>query len=96
MWNTKLELGLRGGLLVANPIPKEFSMPKEFINRAINNAIVEMDKLGIKGKEATPYLLGKVVELTKGESLKSNIALVYNNCKVASQISSELHKIENN
>ena len=53
----------------------------------IDNAIIEMDKLGITGKEQTPYLLGKIVELTEGKSLESNIALVYNNCKLAAQIS---------
>ncbi len=90
---TKKELRLRGGMLVANPIPKEYSMPKEVINKAINEALVEMDHLGIKGKEATPYLLGKIVELTKGKSLESNIKLVYNNCALAAQIASELKKL---
>jgi len=87
MIKTKKDLGLHGGMLVANPIPEEYSMDKNVINQAIDQAIIEMDTLGIKGKEATPYLLGKVVELTKGSSLKSNIQLVYNNCKVAAQIS---------
>lgn len=86
---TKLELKLNGGMLVTNPIPIEFSMNADVIGKVIDNAIVEMDKLGISGKEQTPYLLGKIVELTKGDSLKSNIALVYNNCKLASQISAE-------
>jgi pseudouridine-5'-phosphate glycosidase len=90
---TKNELNLRGGMLVANPIPIEYSMPKELIDKAISDALTEMDKLGIKGKEATPYLLGKVVELTKGKSLESNIALVYNNCKLAANISLELNKL---
>jgi len=87
MIQMKKQLGLHGGMLVANPIPVEYSMDKDVINQAIDEAIIEMDKRGIKGKEATPYLLGKVVELTKGNSLKSNIQLVYNNCKVASKIS---------
>ena len=51
-------------MLVANPIPKEYSMPKEVINKAIDEALQEMDNLGIKGKETTPYLLGKIVELS--------------------------------
>jgi pseudouridine-5'-phosphate glycosidase len=84
---TKFELGLNGGLLVTNPIPKDYSMDHKFINTAIDKAIIEMDKRGIKGKEQTPYLLGKIVELTEGKSLESNIALVYNNCKLAAQIS---------
>jgi pseudouridine-5'-phosphate glycosidase len=85
---TKFDLGLNGGMLVTNPIPKEMSMDSKIINTAIDNAIVEMDNLGIKGKEQTPYLLGKIVELTEGKSLESNIALVYNNCKLAAQIAS--------
>lgn len=84
---TKFELGLNGGMLVTNPIPEEMSMDSKLINAAIDNAIIEMDKLGITGKEQTPYLLGKIVELTEGKSLESNIALVYNNCKLAAQIS---------
>ncbi len=86
---TKYDLNLNGGVLVANPIPLEFSMNNEVIGKVIDDAIIEMDKLGIIGKEQTPYLLGKIVELTKGDSLKSNIALVYNNCKLASRISNE-------
>ena len=88
---TKQELELRGGMLITNPIPKEYSMEPEVINKAIDEAVVEMKELGIKGKETTPYLLGKIVELTKGSSLKSNIQLVYNNCKLASQISVALY-----
>ncbi len=91
---TKTDLNLKGGMLVANPIPKEYSMPKEVINKAINEALKEMDHLGIKGKEATPYLLGKIVELTDGKSLASNIKLVYNNCKLASLIAASLNDIE--
>lgn len=87
----KEDLALKGGMLVTNPIPEELSMPKEFIADAIDNAIDEMNKLGIVGKETTPYLLGKIVEITKGKSLESNIGLVYNNCKLASQIALELN-----
>ncbi len=89
MLKTKFELSLNGGMLVTNPIPEDYSMENELINKAIENALVEMDKLGIKGKEQTPFLLGKIVELTEGKSLESNIALVYNNCKLASEISLE-------
>lgn len=91
VFHMKQELNLRGGMLIANPIPKEYSMDPSLINKAIEEAIKEMDRLEIKGKETTPYLLGKIVELTKGNSLKSNIQLVYNNCKLASQISVALH-----
>lgn len=90
MFHVKQDLMLRGGMLVCNPVPKEYSMPKEVIDQAINQAITEMDQLGIKGKETTPYLLKKIVEITQGKSLETNIELVYNNCKVASLIAREL------
>ena len=87
VWKTKLDLELNGGMLVTNPISKEYSMDKTIIDEAIALAIKEMDNLGIKGKETTPYLLAKIAEITKGNSLASNIQLVYSNCKLASQIS---------
>jgi len=87
LFNTKQELNLKGGMLVTNPVPEAYSMDKKMIDQTINQAIKEMDKLGIKGKETTPYLLGKIVDLTKGKSLETNIELVYNNCKLASLIS---------
>ncbi len=96
VFNTQLELNLRGGMLVTNPISKEYSMDKDIINKAINDAMIEMNNLGIKGKETTPYLLAKIAELTKGDSLKSNIQLVYSNCKLASKISVNLHLIRGN
>ncbi len=79
-------IGMKGGMLVTNPIPEEYAMDDGIINKAIDDAIEEMDKLGIHGKEATPFLLAKVKDLTGGDSLDSNIRLVYNNAKVASQI----------
>ena len=94
MLKTKLELSLNGGILVTNPIPTEYSMDSEIINQAIDKALLEMDNLGIKGKEQTPYLLGKIVEITEGKSLESNIALVYNNCKLAGKISSEYNTLK--
>lgn len=86
---TKFDLGLNGGILITNPIPEKYSMESKIIDNAIDEAIIEMDQKGIKGKEQTPFLLGKIVELTEGKSLESNIALVYNNCKLASKISFE-------
>ena len=79
------ELGFKGGMLVANPIPEEYAMPLETINAAIDQAIAESIEKGIKGKETTPFLLARVAELTGGNSLASNIQLVYNNAKVAAQ-----------
>jgi pseudouridine-5'-phosphate glycosidase len=86
MFKTKLALGLKGGMLVTNPIPKAYSMDEKQINKVIDDALVEMDELGIKGKKTTPFLLAKIAEITKGKSLASNIELVYNNCKLAAQI----------
>ena len=86
IWNTKKELGIQGGFIVANPIPEEFSMDPKRINAAIDEAISEMNKLGICGKETTPYLLDKVQKLTGGDSLESNIRLVLNNAALAAKI----------
>ena len=86
IWNTKNELGIQGGFIVANPIPEEFSMDPKRINAAIDEAISEMNKLGIHGKETTPYLLDKVQKLTGGDSLESNIRLVLNNAALAAKI----------
>ncbi len=96
VFHTKLRLQMRGGMLVANPIPKEYSMDKDEINSVIYQALITMEERGIKGKDTTPYLLKKVVELTGGASLNANIALVYNNCKVASSIAVELNKLQEN
>jgi len=85
-FNMKEELGLKGGMLITNPIPEEYSMDAKVMNEAIDKAILEMNKAGVKGKDSTPFLLAKVVELTGGNSLEANIKLVFNNCKLASQI----------
>ncbi|NVO20025.1 MAG: pseudouridine-5'-phosphate glycosidase [Bacteroidetes bacterium] len=90
---TKYDLGLKGGILIANPVPGKDSMDKTLIDNAIQEAITEMNELGIKGKETTPYLLSKIASITKGRSLASNIALVYNNCKLGAEISVQLTKI---
>ena len=87
-------LGLKGGILVGNPIPPEYSMDPDVINPAIDKAIEECISLCIKGKETTPFLLAKVKELTGGDSLDSNIQLVFNNAKVAAQTAVELCNIE--
>ncbi len=82
----KWELGLHGGIVVANPIPKAFEMDFDTINHAIESALKEADALGITGKESTPFLLAKVKELTGGDSLHSNIELVYNNARLAAKL----------
>ena len=89
----KWDLGLNGGLVVANPIPEQYEMDYDAITNAIENALKELDEKGIKGKESTPFLLGKVKEITGGASLESNIQLVYNNAKVGAQLAVELAKL---
>jgi pseudouridine-5'-phosphate glycosidase len=86
----KWELGLNGGMVIANPIPEEYSMDHKLISDVIENALIEAEKNNIKGKESTPFLLAKVKELTEGKSLESNIQLVYNNARLAAEISKEL------
>ena len=92
MFKAHLALGMKGGMLVTNPIPEEYSMDKAVIDAAIDQAIKEASEKGIKGKETTPFLLAKVVELTGGDSLDSNIALVLNNARLAAKTAAEFVK----
>ena len=86
------ELGYRGGMLVTNPIPQEYAMDKAVIDAAIEQALKEAKEQGVHGKDSTPFLLAKVVELTGGDSLESNIKLVLNNAAVAARTALELSK----
>ena len=79
------ELGLKGGMLVTNPIPEADAMPSDIIDAAIDQALAESVAQGIHGKHITPFLLDRVAQLTGGDSLESNIRLVCNNAKVAAQ-----------
>ncbi len=79
-------LGFKGGILLTNPIPEEYSMDDAVINKAIEDALKEMDEKGIKGKECTPFLLAKVASLTGGSSLDSNIQLVFNNARLMANV----------
>ena len=83
-------LDFSGGLLITNPIPQEFSLPKEMIDKVIEEALREAESRNITGKEVTPFLLAKVAEITQGQSLKANIQLVYSNVKLAAQIACQL------
>lgn len=91
---SKRDYKLNGGVLITNPIPEEFSMDPAYINAEIDKALIEMEKDGVKGKEETPYLLAKIVELTKGKSLEANIHLILNNAKLGAQIASEYVKLK--
>lgn len=90
----KKRLGLKGGILVTNPIPEEYSMPADIINSAIERALKESEKANIHGKETTPFLLAKVKELTGGDSLEANIRLVLNNARLAAQTAVALARRE--
>lgn len=92
MLYTKWDLEMKGGVLVTNPIPEEYSMDEAMISKCIEDALKEADEKGIKGKETTPFLLGKVLEITDGKSLESNIALVENNAKLGAKIAVEFSK----
>ena len=92
----KQDMGLGGGMLVTNPIPEEYSMDHEVINKAIDEAVTEANKLGIHGKETTPFLLAKIKDLTGGDSLASNIQLVYNNARLAAKTAAELCALAKN
>ena len=92
-FKTQNELGFPGGMLVTNPIPEAYAMPLDTINTAIDQAIAECNEKGIHGKQTTPFLLARVAELTGGDSLSSNIRLVYNNAKVAAQTAAAYCKL---
>jgi pseudouridine-5'-phosphate glycosidase len=88
----KWEMQLHGGAIIANPIPEEFAMDSNVIDTAINQALEEMDAQGVAGKESTPFLLARVAQLTGGDSLASNIQLVFNNARLATEIAVALSK----
>lgn len=90
----KEDLSLSGGMLVCNPIPEEYSMDAEYIESVIKRAIEEADALGVKGKDITPFLLDRIQKTTGGESLESNIKLVFNNAQLAAKIACELCELK--
>ncbi len=89
-FRAKREMGLAGGMLVANPIPEAYSMDAARMGRVIDEAVREAQALGIKGKETTPFLLSKIKDITGGDSLDANIMLVYNNARLAAQTAKAL------
>ncbi len=91
LWTKAKTIG--GGTLIANPVPDAYSMAPEYINTKIEQAVAESNRLGIKGKETTPFLLDRIQKITGGESLEANIALVKNNAKVAAAISAAYAKL---
>ena len=93
IFKVQRDLGLKGGMLVTNPIPEEYAMDFDVINKAIDEAIADSVRDGIHGKATTPYLLAKVKDLTGGDSLASNIQLVYNNARLAAKTACEYCKL---
>ena len=89
-FSAKIAMGLKGGMLVTNPIPEEYSMDPDIINKAIDEAVAEANAQGIHGKQTTPFLLAKIKDITGGDSLASNIQLVFNNAALAAKIASNL------
>lgn len=89
LMDAKWRLGLTGGVAVVNPIPVPDEIPAQEIGVIIDQALRDMDARGIKGKEATPYLLGRIVEITAGASLTANIALVNNNARLGAQVATQ-------
>jgi pseudouridine-5'-phosphate glycosidase len=86
LMRSKWDLGLAGGVVLANPIPVADEIPADEIGVIIDQALADMEAHGIGGKDATPYLLGRIVEITQGASLTANIALVRNNAVLGAQI----------
>ena len=85
----KRDLELEGGILISNPVPEEYSLPHDYIDSIVDQAVKESKEQGIKGKDVTPFLLKRIVELTGGKSLESNIALILNNAKLGANIAKE-------
>lgn len=90
MLNTKWSLGLDGSVLIANPIPKEFEMPANQVERHIQEALTAAETNNIKGKEVTPFILQYIAKHTGGESLEANIALIKHNAKLGAEIAKEI------
>lgn len=93
---SKWKLNLDGGVVIANPVPSIYQMDYTKIMKTIDDALLEADKLGIKGKESTPFLLEKIANLTHGKSLETNIKLVFNNAELAAKIACDYVKLTNN
>ena len=90
----KREYKLHGGVLVCDPIPEEYSLDSSYIDKYIDEALKEMKEKGIKGKDETPFLLAKIVELTGGKSLDTNIKLILNNAKLGALTALEYTKLK--
>jgi pseudouridine-5'-phosphate glycosidase len=88
----KWDLGLKGGMVIANPIPVKFEMDNEYISAVIDEAVESAEREGVKGKGITPYVLARLHTKTGDKSLFANKELVYNNVRLAAQIAIEYSK----
>ena len=88
----KKAFGLRGGILISNPVPEEYALPHEYIDSIVDQAVKEAEEQGIHGKDSTPFLLKRIVELSGGKSLDANIHLVVNNAILGAKIAVALAK----
>lgn len=86
-------LSMKGAIVIANPIPKEYAMDSKYISKIIDDACIEANENGITGKNVTPFLLDKIQKITGGKSLEANIQLVYNNAKLGAQLAVEFCKL---
>ncbi|HEY0905747.1 MAG TPA: pseudouridine-5'-phosphate glycosidase, partial [Methylophilus sp.] len=91
--HVKWAMSLQGGMVIANPIPEAYAMPRAAIDAAIEQALAEAQAQNIGGKESTPFLLGRVCDITGGDSLAANIQLVLNNARLAAAVGIELAKM---
>jgi pseudouridine-5'-phosphate glycosidase len=87
---TRRELGMRGGVVIANPIPEEHELDAEELDRVVETALTEAVTAGVHGKDVTPFLLARIHELTGGESERANKELVYANVRLAARIAGAL------
>ncbi len=90
----KWDLGLEGGMLIGNPVPQEYAMDFDEMSAVIDRAMAAADAAGVKGKNITPFLLAHIVELTGGDSLKTNMQLAFNNARAAAKIAVELARLD--
>lgn len=90
LYRMERSLGLEQGLLVANPVPREHEIPRETMEEYLGTALAELDQAGVTGKQVTPFLLSRVLELSGGKSLETNIELLFNNVRLACAIARAL------
>jgi pseudouridine-5'-phosphate glycosidase len=91
---TKWDLGLKGGIIIGNPVPEEYSLDFNEMEKVINKALEMAKEKGIRGKATTPFLLAAIKDITGGESLATNLQLAYNNARVASEIAAEFARLK--